>query len=98
MSPDQSVDEAEGGVSTGTAAATAYRIVQDCLTNARKHAPGSPVRVVVRTGGARELAVTVTNLLDARPVPPSGIPGTGTGLRGLGDRFSLLGGPFREGM
>jgi signal transduction histidine kinase len=42
---------------------TAYRVVQESLTNARKHAPGAAVRVRV-TGGADGLRVVVEN-----PVP-----------------------------
>jgi signal transduction histidine kinase len=51
----------------------AFRIVQECLTNARRHAPGQPVTVTLdgRPGG--ELVVRVENLLAAAPrgiVPP----------------------------
>ena len=96
---DQCVGEAGGSASrNAAAAATAYRIVQEGLTNARKHAPGSPVRIVVRSHEAGELAVTVSTSLDPRPAAvPSVIPGTGTGLSGLGERVSLLGGTFRSG-
>nr|WP_255429938.1 histidine kinase [Streptomonospora sp. PA3] len=42
---------------------TAYRIVQEGLTNARKHAPGRPVDVELAGRPGEELAVTVTNPL-----------------------------------
>ncbi|WP_344234356.1 sensor histidine kinase [Kribbella hippodromi] len=74
--------------------ATAYRIVQEGLTNARKHAPDSPVRVLVRARAA-ELVVTVSTFLRGEPAAvPAAIPGGGTGLRGLGERASLVGGDF----
>ncbi|MEU4532446.1 histidine kinase [Micromonospora ureilytica] len=95
---DQCVDQASGSASrNAAAAATAYRIVQESLTNARKHAPGSPVRIVVRSQEAGEIAVTVSTFLDRRPGPPSIIPGSGTGLSGLSERVSLLGGTFSSG-
>lgn len=66
-----------------------YRVVQEALTNARRHAPGQPVRVRVdRTGP--EVRVTVRN-----PMPPAGSPpsdGGGFGLIGLAERVGALGG------
>jgi signal transduction histidine kinase len=95
---DQRIDEASGSASrNAAAAATAYRIVQEGLTNARKHAPRSPVRIMVRSDEAGEIAVTVSTFLDPRPALASIIPGTGTGLSGLGERVSLLGGTFSSG-
>ncbi|MBE1489552.1 sensor histidine kinase [Plantactinospora soyae] len=95
---DQRVDGTGGGASrNAAAAATAYRIVQEGLTNARKHAPGSPVRIVVRSYEAGEIAVTVSTFLDPGPGRASVIPGSGTGLSGLGERVSLLGGTFDSG-
>jgi signal transduction histidine kinase len=97
---DQRVDDASGSASRNAAtAATAYRIVQEGLTNARKHAPRSPVRILVRSHEAGEIAVTVSTFLDPLPgpAPTPVIPGTGTGLSGLGERVSLLGGTFSSG-
>lgn len=78
---------------------TAYRAVQEALTNARKHAPGS--RVTVRLSGApgTGLAVVVTNPLSggATSGPSGAIPGAGTGLVGLGERVSLDGGTLEHG-
>jgi signal transduction histidine kinase len=65
-----------------------YRIVQEGLTNARKHAPGSPVRVEVsRTGD--DVRVSVVNTSSDRSL---GVPGTGSGLIGLVERAALAGG------
>ena len=69
---------------------TAYRIVQEGLTNARKHAPGSPVTVEVSGGPGSGVSVTVSN--PRRPGPAASIPGTGTGLVGLAERARLAGG------
>jgi signal transduction histidine kinase len=79
-------------------AVAAYRAVQEGLTNARRHAPGSPV--VVRVSAAPgEVRVVVS---DAGPqLVPSGAPavggGSGTGLVGLRERVALLGGRLDAG-
>jgi signal transduction histidine kinase len=71
----------------------AYRIVQEALTNARKHAPGAPVRVAV-TGGADEgLVVEVGNALGTG----GALPGAGAGLIGLAERVHLAGGRIEHG-
>ncbi|MFG3708676.1 sensor histidine kinase [Micromonospora sp. NPDC047670] len=92
---DQRIDQADLATSPN-AAATAYRIVQEGLTNARKHAPASPVHITVEAGAPGEIVVTVSTPLGGRPTAAS-IPGTGTGLIGLRERVSLLGGSFRSG-
>lgn len=72
----------------------AFRIVQEGLTNALRHAPGAAVNVLVR-GAGRDLTVRVVN---DRPVGPSpGIVGSGQGLRGLRERVQHLGGSFAAG-
>ena len=77
-----------------TVGRTAYRIVQEGLTNAGKHAPGGPVTVAldVREG---ELAVTVTNRKATRP--PTALPSGGLGLIGLRERVRTVGGTLRAG-
>lgn len=72
---------------------TAYRIVQEGLTNARKHAPGREVRVefVAEDG----LTVVVSNQLVAPAA--AALPGTGLGLIGLRERVELLGGRLSYG-
>jgi signal transduction histidine kinase len=75
----------------GAAGRTAYRVVQEGLTNARKHAPGEPVQVVLdgRPGG--QLLIDIRNpLVDGQAVPAIG--GSGTGLIGLTERVRLAGG------
>jgi signal transduction histidine kinase len=76
---------------------TAYRIVQEGLTNARKHAPGTTVQVAVAGAAGQGLSITIRN-----PWPVGGpripaIPGTGTGLIGLTERAALAGGELTHG-
>jgi signal transduction histidine kinase len=73
---------------------TAYRVVQEALTNVHKHAAGAPTDVHVRFL-ADELRVEVCN----RPAAtgPVALPGSGWGLAGLRERVELLGGTLRTG-
>lgn len=66
-----------------------FRAVQESLTNARKHAPGSPV-TVTGTLGEDAVEVRVTNA-PAR-APSLALPGAGLGLIGLRERAQILGG------
>ncbi|MEU7583784.1 sensor histidine kinase [Streptomyces sp. NPDC041068] len=71
---------------------TAYRIAQEGLTNARKHAPGAEVTVTVTGAPGEGLTLSVRN-----PAPPGDVPkvpGSGQGLIGLAERASLAGGRF----
>jgi signal transduction histidine kinase len=69
----------------------AYRIVQEALTNVRRHAPGTTARVTV---GHRAEAITievrnpVQEPVDARP---------GQGLRGMAERAALYDGTLDAG-
>ncbi|MFE5327566.1 sensor histidine kinase [Embleya sp. NPDC056575] len=74
---------------------TAYRVVQEALTNVHKHAPGAFVRVLVRHTDD-ELRITVTNTAPTRP-PEIELGAGGTGLVGLHRRIELTGGTFRAG-
>ncbi|MEV5595178.1 histidine kinase [Streptomyces sp. NPDC052496] len=73
----------------------AYRIVQESLTNALKHAaPGEvAVRITHRPGGP--LTVRVDSPFGDRPGPRA--PGSGAGLIGMRERIELLGGRFEAG-
>ncbi|MDX2936846.1 sensor histidine kinase [Streptomyces ipomoeae] len=68
---------------------SAYRIVQEALSNALRHAPGSTVRVEL-THFPRGLQLRVINSRPARPAQPS--PGAGHGLLGMRERAAMLGG------
>ncbi|MDQ1287794.1 MAG: hypothetical protein QG622_1359 [Actinomycetota bacterium] len=72
-------------------ATTIYRIVQEGLTNARKHSPGAVVDVTITPAPGETVTVEVVNLLPRRaPLHP--VPGSGLGLVGLGERVQLIGG------
>jgi signal transduction histidine kinase len=72
---------------------TAYRIVQEALTNVRKHAPGAAASVTVRY---QEDCVHIEVADDGggRPARP---PGTGHGLVGMRERVALYGGAVEAG-
>lgn len=89
--------ETMAAVPTGTGRA-AYRIVQEGLTNARKHAPGAAVRVRVAGGPDTGLDVELCNPVPPPEARPGGaLPGTGTGLIGLTERATLAGGRLTAG-
>lgn len=64
-----------------------YRTVQEALTNARKHAPNSPVSILIQVVDA-QLHVQITSR-DTDPTPHSA---KGSGLIGLAERAELAGG------
>ncbi|MGW4383891.1 sensor histidine kinase [Kitasatospora sp. NPDC004531] len=72
----------------------AYRIVQESLTNAVKHAAPGPVRLCIRYG-ERELEITVESRY--REGEGRAVPGARAGLVGMGERAQLLGGEFTAG-
>ncbi|WP_110945646.1 sensor histidine kinase [Streptomyces avicenniae] len=74
---------------------TVYRVVQEGLTNARKHAPGAPVTVTFSGAPGRGLTVALRNGLTDDADRP--IPGAGAGLTGLEERVALDGGTLRHG-
>ncbi|WP_406692470.1 histidine kinase [Saccharopolyspora sp. ID03-671] len=76
---------------SGTTGRAAYRVVQEALTNAARHAPDADVSVVVEAGDA--LSVTVTNGPSTQP-PASG---AGYGLLGMRERVALAGGTLETG-
>ncbi|MEU6341571.1 histidine kinase [Streptomyces sp. NPDC046977] len=69
---------------------TAYRVLQEALTNHRKHAPRTPVSLTL-TGGRRSgLTVGVANPVQREPATRG--PGSGQGLIGMNERVRLAGG------
>lgn len=74
---------------------TAYRIAQETLTNARKHAPGTEVTVCVTGAPGDGLVVEVRNPAPEGEVPS--VPGSGQGLIGLTERATLAGGRLAHG-
>jgi len=76
-------------------AETAYRVVQEGLTNALRYAAGASAAVLVR-GGRDELLVEVANTPTAGEAALAGA-GTGTGLQGLRERVGSVGGTLEAG-
>ena len=76
---------------------TAYRVVQESLTNARKHAPGTEVTVAL-SYRADGVTVRVVNGTAGRsPEDSLAGHGSGVGLLGLAQRVELIGGTLRAG-
>lgn len=76
----------------------AYRIIQECLTNARKHAPGHPVRLGLAVASEGDAQGTLT--LTARNGIRAGADTagrSGLGLVGLTERAVLAGGELTYG-
>ena len=85
---------------------TAYRVVQEALTNVHKHADGATTEVALRylpaslhvvvgnePRGSRRQRGAAGSAADASPRPDA-LPGGGYGLVGLRERVELLGGEF----
>lgn len=79
-----------------TAGLTAYRVVQEGLTNARRHAPGAPVDVVVAVAD-RAVSVRVANDRPARLPAARQRAGGGAGIAGLRERVALFRGSLHAG-
>ncbi len=96
-------DRRPGGDGEGPGAAAlpapveqaAYRIVQESLTNALKHAAPGLVNIVLEHTAGRRLTVVVTSPYGPRSGPRA--PGSGAGLVGMRERAVLLGGEFEAG-
>jgi signal transduction histidine kinase len=80
---------------------TAYRVVQEALTNALRYAPGAATDVVVTASSAKGDADLVIEVVNDAPPPGTAIPasgaGSGTGLLGLAERLRLYGGTLETG-
>lgn len=91
------LDSRVGDPATAPAATgrTVYRIAQEGLTNARKHAPGAEVTVMVTGAPGEGLTVEVRNPAPTEPFEQ--VPGSGQGLIGLTERATLAGGSLDHG-
>jgi signal transduction histidine kinase len=77
----------------------AYRIVQEGLTNARKHAPAAAVEVTITAEAGTALVVEVVSrrAVGVAAAAALALPGAGTGLVGLMERVALAGGELEHG-
>jgi hypothetical protein len=88
--PVELVESGSPGLLAGGAELAAYRVVQEGLTNAMKHAAGQPTVVrIAYSDQQTEISVTT----DGPVVPPSG----GHGLTGLRERVAVFGGSLESG-
>jgi signal transduction histidine kinase len=76
----------------------ALRIIQEALTNARKHATSAPVELRLDGAPGHGLTIEVRNPSPVLATGQSKIPGTGTGLLGLAERATLSGGRLEHGL
>jgi signal transduction histidine kinase len=80
----------------GDVGLAAYRIVQEALTNAAKHAPDCAARVQVKATRA-SLLLMITNDLSSPADPLASLPGSGHGIASMTQRARLVGGTFSAG-
>jgi signal transduction histidine kinase len=76
----------------------ALRIVQEALTNARKHAAPAAVHLRVEGAPGEGLTIEVQNPAPVVALSATLIPGSGTGLVGLAERTALSGGRLEHGL
>ncbi|GAA4101261.1 sensor histidine kinase [Streptomyces hundungensis] len=95
------VDLRAGGEPRPLAAAAdhaAYRIVQEALTNAYKHAPGAPITVELRYEPDSFVVEVVNGIVDRTAADQAGeVVSGGQGLTGLHERARLVGGMVHTG-
>ncbi|MEU8612138.1 ATP-binding protein, partial [Actinoplanes sp. NPDC048791] len=91
----QLTEEGDASTLSPVTRRTAYRVVQEALTNARRHAWSATVRVEVSYDPHRTRIVVHNDAPASRSRPLT--DGGGTGLAGLGERIELIGGSLRAG-
>lgn len=72
-----------------------YRVIQEALTNARRHAPGEAATVVLSGQPGKQIRLHISNPLASNNLQFSQaetMPSSGLGLVGLGERLRLAGG------
>ncbi|WP_307091671.1 sensor histidine kinase [Rhodococcus sp. SORGH_AS_0301] len=86
------VQDIHPGVVGDLTSHTAYRIVQEALTNSQKHAPSSPLHITVSGADTDGISLTVRNHISTTAQPG---PGSRTGLAGLAEQAHNAGGWVR---
>lgn len=96
--PVEFTEEGTPAESTGSADLVAYRVVQEALTNALKHAHGIRTSVQVHHGD-KDITVEVSTDGSGSPTGSrtGSLGGSGRGLAGLRERVDVLGGDFSAG-
>lgn len=75
---------------------TAYRIAQESITNAMRHAPGAPIAVAVAVR-RRHVELSISNEAPRHPTHAAARSLGGHGLVGMEERVNALGGTFSAG-
>lgn len=83
------VDLVEDHTASGDLTRTCYRIVQESVTNAMRHATGLPIDIVLRGAPGTGVTIVVTNPL---PDGLTGLPRPNSGITGMAARASDVGG------
>jgi signal transduction histidine kinase len=94
------IDLPEAGQLPAAAGRTVYPVIQEGLTNARKHALGAPVQVTVTADGQAVTAEVISRRPTVIAGPGAAAPagaGAGAGLIGLAERVTLAGGQLEHG-
>ncbi|MEA2195608.1 MAG: hypothetical protein QOG42_2042, partial [Solirubrobacteraceae bacterium] len=91
---EQRVDAEDLPAATGR---TVNRIVQEGLTNARKHAPSAAVEATIDGAPGDGLTAEVVSRPPLAELGHARIPGAGAGLIGLAERVQLAGGRLEHG-
>jgi signal transduction histidine kinase len=82
----------------GAVGRTAYRVVQEGLTNARKHAPAGAVDVTLSADDSSVLTIEIVSRGGSRVSDTSlAYAGSAKGLVGLSERIDLAGGTLEHG-
>jgi two-component system, NarL family, sensor kinase len=87
-----SLDAPSGGQLPSAVEAAAYRIVQEALSNVRKHANARTVHVALRRDAGTLHVEVADDGVGFDPAAPARVPGQGFGLVGMHERARLLGG------
>lgn len=85
----------EGHTAAAVLTRACYRIVQESVTNALKHAPGLPIDIVLRGAPVVGVTITVRNALPDSAAPAA--VGTQSGITGMTERALALGGSLTAG-
>jgi signal transduction histidine kinase len=94
--------EGDGGRLVGPVGEAVLRVVQEALTNVRKHAPGASVSVALHAGDLADADVVLV-VEDhpngtARAASALAAPGGGYGIQGMRERAQALGGTLTAGV
>jgi signal transduction histidine kinase len=95
--PAELVTEGDPALASPVVGRTAYRIVREALTNARKHAPGAQVLVQVSYGESQVRLLVSNGPPPGRPGSELAATGSGLGIASLRQRIELVHGTLRAG-